>query len=139
MAKNLIRDRISIMSWNIQDSTGDGLNKFEQREFLSILSKSNILCLQETKKQVKIEGYLSFNSNRSNSRSGGVCVLVENFLRKGVSVVPCSESDDILAVKLDKNFFRLEFDFLSCVFILALQIRLMPRKYLITLKTHFLL
>ena len=106
------------MSWNIQDSTGDGSNKFENKEFLSILKQANILCLQETKKQVKIEGYLSFNNNRKNSRSGGVCILAENDLRKGVSSVLCSESDDILVVKLDKNFFKLDFDlFLVCYYI----------------------
>jgi len=106
------------MSWNIQDSTGDRSNKFENNEFLTILKQANILCLQETKKQVKIEGYLSFNSNRKNSRSGGVCILAENDLRKGVSCVPCSESDDIIVVKLDKNFFKLYFDlFLVCYYI----------------------
>ena len=98
------------MSWNIQDSVGDGANKFETKGFLSKLSKCNIVCLQETKKQVKIEGYISFNSNRKNSRSGGVCILAENYLRKGVSSVSCSESEDIVVVKLDKNFFRLDFD-----------------------------
>ena len=98
------------MSWNIQDSTGDGSNKFENQEFLSILEQANILCLQETKKQVKIEGYLSFNSNRKNSRSGGVCILVENRLRKGVSLIPFKDSEDIIAVKMDKHFFKLDFD-----------------------------
>ena len=93
------------MSWNIQDSTGDGLNKFENTSFLAILKQANIICLQETKKQIKLEGYLSFNSNRKGSRSGGVCILAENGLRKGVSFVPCNESKDIVAIKLDKIFF----------------------------------
>jgi len=116
--KQASRDQLAVMSWNIQDSTGDGSNKFENKEFLSILNQADILCLQETKKQVKIEGYLSFNSNRKNSRSGGVCILAENDLRKGVSCVPCSESDDIIVVKLDKNFFKLDFDlFLVCYYI----------------------
>ena len=106
------------MSWNIQDSTGDGSNKFENQEFLSILEQANILCLQETKKQVKIEGYLSFNSNRKNSRSGGVCILVENRLRKGVSLIPFKDSEDIIAVKMDKHFFKLDFDlYLVCFYI----------------------
>ena len=98
------------MSWNIQDSTGDGSNKFENENFLSVLKQANILCLQETKKQVKVEGYLSFNSNRKNSRSGGVCILIENSLRKGVSHIPCNDSEDIIVAKLDKNFFKLDFD-----------------------------
>ena len=106
------------MSWNIQDSTGDGSNKFENQQFLSILEQANILCLQETKKQVKIEGYLSFNSNRKNSRSGGVCILVENRLRKGISLIPFKESEDIIVAKLDKHFFKLDFDlYLVCFYI----------------------
>lgn len=106
------------MSWNIQDPTGDKTNKFEISEFLSILTDNSIICLQETKSQIKIEGFLSFNSNRKNSRSGGVCFLIKNCLRKGVSRIACDESDDILAIKLDKYFFRLEFDlYLICFYI----------------------
>ena len=36
--------------------------------------------------------------------------MAENRLRKGVSLVHCNESDDILVVKLDRNFFKFEFD-----------------------------
>ena len=112
------RFHISLMSWNIQDSVGDGSNKFLDQNFLDILQKANIVCLQETKKLVKIEGYISFNSNRKNSRSGGVCILAENWLRKGVSLIPCNECDDIVVAKLDKNFFRLDFDlYLVCFYI----------------------
>ena len=57
--QNQTRDRVSVMSWNIQDSTGDGLNKFENSDFLTILKQGSIICLQETKKQVKIDGYMS--------------------------------------------------------------------------------
>ena len=78
------RKNISIMSWNIQDSIGDKTNKFETSEFLSILSPHSIMCLQETKIQVKIEGHASYNSCRNGSRSGGVCILVKNNIRKGV-------------------------------------------------------
>ena len=106
------------MSWNIQDSTGDGYNKFENKHFLSILKKCKIICPQETKKEVNIEGYKSFNSNPTNSRSGGVCILVENCLFAGVEYSPCVESEDIVAIKLKKNFFRFEFDlYLVCFYI----------------------
>ena len=98
------------MTWNIQDSTGDGSNKFHDSNFLSILGKANIICLQETKKQIKTEGYISFNSNRKNSRSGGVCFLAENWLRKGISSIHCNECDDIVVIKLDKKFFKTDFD-----------------------------
>ena len=106
------------MSWNIQDSTGDGFSKFENPEFLKILQLGNVICLQETKKQIKLDGYISFNSNRKGSRSGGVCILAENQLRKGISSVSCKESDDIVVAKLDKNFFKLDFDlFIVCFYI----------------------
>ena len=112
------RNKISIMSWNIQDSIGDQTNKFEVPEFLSVISNNSFICLQETKSQVKIEGFISYNSNRKNSRSGGVCILVKNDLRKGVSQIFCKESDDIVTVKLDKHFFRMEFDiYLTCFYI----------------------
>ena len=44
--------------------------------------------------------------------------MAENWLRKGVSLVHCNESDDIVVVKLDRNFFKFEFDlFLVCFYI----------------------
>ena len=92
------RHKISIMSWNIQDVIGDQTNKFEISEFLSKISKNSIICLQETKSQIKLEGFLSYNSNRKNSRSGGVCILIKNELRKGVSCISCKESDDIVII-----------------------------------------
>ena len=116
--KSNIREHAAVMSWNIQDSIGDGSSKFLNPQFLSILKKADIICLQETKKMVKVEGYISYNSNRKNSRSGGVCILVENALRKGVSSVACNESEDIIVVKLDKNFFRTDFDlYIICFYI----------------------
>ena len=106
------------MSWNIQDYKGDGSDKFQNCDFIKILEQGSIICLQETKKQIKVEGYISFNSNRKDSRSGGVCIMAENRLRKGVSFVHCNESEDIIAVKLDRNFFKFEFDlFLVCFYI----------------------
>ena len=110
--------KLALMSWNIQDCKGDGSDKFQNSDFIKILKQGDIICLQETKKQIKVEGYISYNSNRKGSRSGGVCVMAENRLRKGVSLVHCNESDDILAVKLDRNFFKFEFDlYLVCFYI----------------------
>ena len=125
MSKNLymctaLRQNISLLSWNIQDTIGDKVNKFEVAEFLSLISNHSIICLQETKTQVKIEGFISFNKNRKNSRSGGVCILIKNHLKRGISLVSHkkSESDDIITIKLDKNFFRMEFDlYIVCFYI----------------------
>lgn len=112
------RQNLSVLSWNIQDSVGDKANKFEVSDFLSIISDKSIVCLQETKALVKIEGFVSFNSNRKGLRSGGVCILAQNCIRKGITNVKCTESDDIVAVKLDRHYFRLDFDlFLICFYI----------------------
>ena len=112
------RENISVLSWNIQDSIGDHANKFEVADFLSVISCHSIICLQETKSQVKIEGFVSYNSNRKNSRSGGVCILAKNCLRKGISVASHNESEDIVAIKLDKNYFKMDFDlYVICFYV----------------------
>ena len=106
------------MSWNIQDCVGDSTNKFEVSEFLSHITNNSIICLQETKAHIKLDGFISYNSNRKSSRSGGVCILAKNCIRKGISHIPCPESDDIVAIKLDKHFFQMDFDlYLVCFYI----------------------
>ena len=106
------------MSWNIQDSVGDSTNKFEISEFLKHINENDIICLQETKSEIKLDGFISYNSTRKSSRSGGVCILAKNCLRKGITHIPSPESDDVVAIKFDKYFFRMEFDmYLVCFYI----------------------
>ena len=117
MISNRTKILDSILSWNIQDSVGDKTNKFEIAEFVSLFSSYSIVCLQETKLLVKIEGFMSYNSLRSDSRSGGVCILIQNNLRKGITSIKC-ECEDFVVIKLDKHFFKLDFDlFLICFYI----------------------
>ena len=112
------RQNLSIKSWNIQDCVDDSTNKFEIAEFLTHINDNDIICLQETKSEIKLEGFISYNSNRTNSRSGGVCILAKNCMRKGIKYVPCPKSDDIAAIKFDKHYFRMDFDmYLVCFYI----------------------
>ena len=98
------------MSWNIQDYKDDKTNKFEISNFTNYLLKYTIVCLQETKGAIKLPDYMAYNSNRKSSRSGGVAILVQNCIRKGIRHIKTDESEDIVAVKLDKNYFKLKDD-----------------------------
>ncbi|KAL5258389.1 hypothetical protein ACHWQZ_G009029 [Mnemiopsis leidyi] len=50
--------------------------KHEDPDFYQTLYKSSIFCLQETKQEFYLPNYKCFNSNRTRSRSGGVCIGV---------------------------------------------------------------
>ena len=54
--------------------------KTEDSDFINILLKSTIFCLEETKREVFIPNYECFNSTRSDSRSGGVCIGIHRSL-----------------------------------------------------------
>ena len=98
------------MSWNIQDHKDDKTNKFEIKNFTTLFTNIKIICLQETKGPIKLPDYMAYNSNRSGSRSGGVAVLVHNSIRKGAKPVKTDETEDIVAIKLDKHFFKFKSD-----------------------------
>ena len=106
-----IRHNISLLSWNLNDAKmkNEGL-KTKLADFTKIIDGNHIVCLQETKMAVKIADYRCHNSNRKNSRSGGVCICVKNNLSKGTSLINTDVSDDIVAIKLKKSFFGFEQD-----------------------------
>ncbi len=60
---------------------------------MKVLTQSTIFCLQETKQDFFLPNYECFNSNRKNSRSGGVCIGVHRSLSKEVRQVKTSCSD----------------------------------------------
>ena len=68
---------LSVISWNIHDTMSrlEG-PKPEDPDFYQTLTKSSIFCLQETKQEFYLPNYKCFNSNRTGSRSGGVCIGV---------------------------------------------------------------
>ena len=78
---------LKLFSWNIESRNTNKESKFNDLSFLNILGDRDVICLQETKGPVYLENYRSFNNNRSDSTSGGVAILVENELSKGVSAI----------------------------------------------------
>ena len=97
---------LKFLSWNVHDiRTKDEGLKSSMDEFMEVLNKNDVFCLQETKEPVKIAGFRCFNSNRKSSRSGGVCIGVKNDISKGVIPVNTSCCDDLVAIRLKKGFF----------------------------------
>ena len=80
------RYNLSILSWNIQSAI-DGTSKTpkaDDNDFRQIISKNDIICLQETIKDIKIPGYRSFSSLRpgTNINHGVVVSLILNKLTR---------------------------------------------------------
>ena len=71
---------LKILSWNIHDAASIEGKKVEDNSFLSVITQADIFCLQETKEEVKIPNYRCFNSMRTDSRSGGVCLGIKTEL-----------------------------------------------------------
>ena len=83
-----LHGELPILSWNIHDAVmhKEGF-KAEDQEFVQILKQSAIFCLQETKSKFHLANYECFNSNRADSRSGGVCIGVHRSLSKNVKLI----------------------------------------------------
>ncbi|KAL5263923.1 hypothetical protein ACHWQZ_G005117 [Mnemiopsis leidyi] len=109
--KMITRDTIKFLSWNINHSRDkiEGA-KVDIPEIHKLFNSHDIFALQETKGVINISNYLCFNSNRKNSKSGGVCIGVHKSLTNGVINVPVTSSDDIIAIKLKACFFDLDRD-----------------------------
>ena len=104
------KTRVKIVTWNINDMADKTLgDKSTQNDFLSTIGDSTIFCLQETKKKTNIPDYLCYNSNRENSRSGGVCIGVHRSLEKHTKELETGDPD-ILAIKIAGKHVSLEND-----------------------------
>ena len=105
------RHALKLLCWNInhQRDKVEGV-KFEIPDFMRVISSHDIFCLQETKGAVTVNGYKCFNSNRKDSKSGGVCIGIKKSMAAGVSEVPTSLCDDMVIIKLKGKFFKLEKD-----------------------------
>ena len=103
--------RLNILSWNIHDASGTQGKKVEDPDFLTIINKANIFCLQETKEEIKIPNFRCFNSNRVDSRSGGVCLGIQNDLCQHLQTLNTSKfSNDFQAFLLSKRLLGLTRD-----------------------------
>ena len=109
---------LSILNWNIQSSSSVTGDKFQDPEFTNLFNKHAILCLQETRQQIKYPGYRSLNKTRKEEKHGGVCTLIRNDISKGITLQKCA-IPDIIVCKISKTFFGLTDD----IFIINCYIR----------------
>ena len=97
---------LPVISWNIHDtmSRQEG-PKHEDPDFIKILNKSSIFCLQETKQEFYLQNYKCFNSNRTGSRSGGVCIGVHRSIIDQVKPVEtnCPDFQALTVLPKDEN------------------------------------
>ncbi len=110
---------LSLASQNIQGGFG---NKIQIDDVYNFINSNDITCFQETwllaSTCLTLPGYSIFRSDRAKSKrkncgSGGVVVVYKTSLSKGVQKIS-SENDDIVWVKLNKNFFGLSRDIYLC-------------------------
>ena len=110
IAAKIKRSSMKILSWNIQSRNNVVGSKTCDNDFITILEPNDIICLQETRQQVKIDGYGAYYSLRNNKKNGGLVTLVKNTLRAGTEKVPDVTSSEMLVIKLKKSFFETKND-----------------------------
>ena len=110
-SKTLIRDNISLLSWNIQSAHSVEGNKFDIEGFQNIIQKHDIICLQEIRRDIHLQGYFPICKTQTGNRSGGVGILIKHELLEGISEITKSkDSFDYIFCKLNKDFFKLTED-----------------------------
>ena len=77
--------------------------KYNAPDFMSILQKNGIFCLQETKAELNIPDYICINTNRPDSRSGGTCIGVHKSIQKYVTPVK-SGDPDISGITISRQY-----------------------------------
>ena len=100
---NMVDHKFLILSWNIHDSI-DGTEgpKINDKEFTRILARDSIFCLQETKGKVNLQDYKCYNSLRSGSRSGGICVGIHRALTGEFKEHDTNSADfQAISIKID--------------------------------------
>ncbi len=98
-----------ITSWNIQSTNHVLGSKFDDADFFKKFDKSQFVCLQEIRQEVKHPGFKTFNNTRTDNRNGGVCIMVRHEISNGVKHHKTS-IPDVIACKLDKKYFQLTND-----------------------------
>ena len=105
-------NNVTILSWNIQSRDGPADNKLNDKEFSNHLTSVDIFCLQECRKPIKVPKYVCLNKLRNNSTGGGVTIGYSRKLQGGVKKFDTGNKIDLLAVTLNKDFFKRKRDIL---------------------------
>ena len=137
---------IDIGSWNIygltEEINGSKHYKSNEDEFLQILSKFDILCLQETHCGPDIVNHLTFqgfklrhfNRPKSNNNRfyGGMLIIFREYISKGISFLSSKDHHDKLWLKLEKSFFGFERDIYLCFIYASQNLPFILSHYLMT-------
>ena len=120
------KTKFSIITWNVN---GLGEKKKDQ-EFLNIITRYDMICLMETwssvRTNVKLSGYekplhrYRHKRRKKGRRSGGLLLYYKKHLAAGIKEIPKTH-EDLLWVKLDKEFFSFISDVYLCTAYIAPQ------------------
>ena len=97
----------NILTWNIANDNSLCGKKQDDEDFIDIINKHSVVCLQETGSEINLVGYESYSKLRRHGRKGGVTTLVSNSLNN-----VCQQIDlqlDDLNPDLSMNIVVLKF------------------------------
>ena len=119
-------DSLKIMTWNIHGHKhqvgGQSMSKFEDKEFLSLITNYDIFGLTEIHASpdvdLNIPGYICHKSCRTKSKkatkySGGVAVYIREKYRSYVELLPV-ENDGLVWIKLKACLMGTDYDLYIC-------------------------
>ena len=120
MMKNIDKiDKLSISSWNI-----NGLGqKYRDEDFLNQINYDINIILETWKgdcPDIDVPNYVSFSKCRKKNKrakrsSGGIIVYCKKEIIKGITYLKnLTKSENRMWLKLDKNFFGIEYDIYIC-------------------------
>ena len=101
--KTSLSSYLSILSWNIQSSKSEGVDKFSDPIFMKNILSHDIVCLQETRQAVKVPGYRSLCTTRAGEKYGGVAILLKYELIGGFQEIKKYKAIDLVICKLKKS------------------------------------
>ena len=103
---------LKILSRNIQNRDRIKGNKFDDEQFSKQITSNDIFCLQECRRNIKVPNFVCYNKQRSKSTGGGVCIGFSRHLLGGIRQYDIGNRVDLLAVVLNKQFFKVKRDIL---------------------------
>ena len=104
--------KLDILSWNVND-LADRIfgTKSSDPDFVKIITNNDIFCLQETKRELKIPEFRCYNSLRSDSRSGGLCIGIRQSLANYFKILDTKKfSMDFQAARVSRKLTGLNQD-----------------------------
>ena len=116
---------INVGYWTIhslvEKGMSSGFNKLSDNDFTNILKRMDLFCLSETHIgldfDVILENFHTYKSCRKLSANnrffGGLCVFTSVYIKNGVKVIK-NDHQDIIWLKLSKDFFKLDRDIYIC-------------------------